>query len=486
MAQLSMPGDALERQADTAADQVMRQATPHGSGDALATVQPHHLTARSGALPAALRAVFEPAFGHDFSDVRVHADGAAAAAAQSVQARAYTQGHDIVFGAGEYAPTTRTGQSLLAHELAHVVQQERGQAGGVQRKLSVDKKGSDDPATAVATIQPLVAALCPDFTVAAGGLVSPKPGSDSAGFKFAKVAAGKRKLGCCCLSTLTAAPDAWTIVVRSAEAPTTDQGLREVAMAPTSGPLAPELRYWSGAAPTQTVQALPMTEAFGHELCGHAALMQIKAHPSSLVGAGDRAYDDEHDPTVRVENALAIEMGLGGARRGLAASGSHRGESLRVFTIGPYAADADDPAPFAAQLGVAIAFLDGNDGLLVDEVGLRGKSDTLLGVGLSRATKVRAALTKGMKKASVEVETTPGKNETLPRVQPATDGGVGASPVVELVMAIRPAGLIKPIGKAPPATPVHLGPEFPAVVKTLKAGKGPNACHNLLASTGWP
>ena len=187
----------------------------------------------------------------------------------------------------------------------------------------------------------------------------------------------------------------------------------------------------------------------------HAALMQIKAHPSSLVGAGDRAYDDEHDPTVRVENALATEMGLGGARRGLAASGSHRGESLRVFTIGPCAADADDPAPFAAQLAVAIAFLDGNEDLLVDTVGLRDKADTKASVSQSRASRLRAELGKGMKKATVEVETTPGKNETLPRVQPATDGGVGAKPVVELVMAIRPAGLITPIGKAPPATPVH-------------------------------
>lgn len=480
-----MPGDALERQADAAADRVMRQASSQGASGALAVTRPPELAPRSGALPAALRAMFEPAFGQDFSDVRVHADGAAAAAAQSVQARAYTQGRDIVFGAGQYAPGTRTGQSLLAHELAHVVQQKRGQAGGVQRKLSVDKKGSDDPATAVATIQPLVAALCPDFTVATSGLVSPKAGSDIAGFKFAKVAAGKNKLRCCCLSTLTAAPDAWTIVVRSSDAPTTDQGAREVAVTRTSGALAPELRYWSGG-PTQTVQSLPATETFGHELCGHAALMQIKAHPSSQVGSGDRAYNDEHDPTVRVESALAVEMGLGGARRGLAASGSHRGESLRVFTIGPYAPDADDPAPFAAQLGVAVAFLDGNDALLVDEVGMRDSADTKAGVSQSRADKVRAELNNGVAKSTVEVETTPSKNETLPRLQPATDGGAAGKRVVELLMAISPAGLIKPIGTAPPATPVHAGPEFPAVVKVLKAGTGPNACHNLLASTGWP
>ena len=72
-------------------------------------------------------------------------------------------------------------------------------------------------------------------------------------------------------------------------------------------------------------------------------------------------------------------------------------------------------------------------------------------------------------------------------MQPATDGGLGAKPIVELSMAIRPAGLIKPIGAAPPATPVHVDPEFPAVVKALKAGgPGINACHVLLSATAWP
>jgi hypothetical protein len=68
----------------------------------------------------------EQRFGHDFGQVRVHANNEAATAARAAQARAYTVGRDIVFGSGEYLPTTIVGKQLVAHELAHVIQQERG------------------------------------------------------------------------------------------------------------------------------------------------------------------------------------------------------------------------------------------------------------------------------------------------------------------------------------------------------------------------
>jgi hypothetical protein len=68
----------------------------------------------------------EPRFGHDFSRVRIHADESAAKSAAAVEASAYTVGHDVVFGAGQYAPDTSRGRSLLAHELAHIVQQPPG------------------------------------------------------------------------------------------------------------------------------------------------------------------------------------------------------------------------------------------------------------------------------------------------------------------------------------------------------------------------
>lgn len=77
-------------------------------------------------LDTATRSFMEPRFGHDFSQVRVHTAGAAAASAAAVQARAYTVGQHIVLGAGSPAPGSLSGRLLLAHELAHVVQQSGG------------------------------------------------------------------------------------------------------------------------------------------------------------------------------------------------------------------------------------------------------------------------------------------------------------------------------------------------------------------------
>ena len=89
----------------------------------------------SGApLDSATRAIMEPRFGHDFGKVRVHSDAQAAQAAREVNARAFTVGNDIVMGTGQFVPGTRVGQSLLDHELTHVVQQAQGSLRGIQRQ----------------------------------------------------------------------------------------------------------------------------------------------------------------------------------------------------------------------------------------------------------------------------------------------------------------------------------------------------------------
>lgn len=77
-------------------------------------------------LPTSARAFFEPRFGYDFGQVRVHTSENARSLAQAVNARAFTVGRDIFFGANEYAPDTHTGQRLMAHELTHVIQQSTG------------------------------------------------------------------------------------------------------------------------------------------------------------------------------------------------------------------------------------------------------------------------------------------------------------------------------------------------------------------------
>src|SRR5262249_24053237 len=84
-----------------------------------------HEALRSSGRPldAATREFMEPRFGHDFSGVRVHTDSQAAESARAVNALAYTVGRDVVFGSGQYAPGMTAGRKLLAHELAHTIQQ---------------------------------------------------------------------------------------------------------------------------------------------------------------------------------------------------------------------------------------------------------------------------------------------------------------------------------------------------------------------------
>src|SRR5262249_47846291 len=95
----------------------------------------------SGApLPAALRARFEAALGADLSRVRVHTGGASADAAAAVGARAYAVGQDIHFAAGQFAPDDPFGVHLIAHEVAHTVQQAGGPIAR-QHKLTVSTPG---------------------------------------------------------------------------------------------------------------------------------------------------------------------------------------------------------------------------------------------------------------------------------------------------------------------------------------------------------
>ncbi|MFS8087367.1 MAG: DUF4157 domain-containing protein, partial [Acidobacteriota bacterium] len=440
----------------------------------------------------ATRDFFEPRLGYDLSNVRIHTGPSALRSAREVDARAYTLGNNLVFGSGEYDPKSDGGKRLIAHELAHVAQQSQsGSPPTLHRTLQIDKGRSDVPATAVPMMTPLITGLCPDFDINSTDFVVPRAGTPCSIPRFAAVRASSHPIGCCCLCTM-ARPwgPLWKIIVTATDAPTTDETAHVVRMTPTSGPNSPELRNWT-AGPVQTVASQPAVEAFGHELCGHAALMKIRAHPTHT-GDTDRSYSDIHDPTVRVQTALATEMGVPGPRRGLAGGGSHRGESLRVFTVGPFAANADDPALFTAQVAAAADFLNGANRLLFDTVGFRDAADTRAGVSATRASRVRAAiLATPLADTTVSVETTPRVPEVLTRAQPPTDGGVGASAIVEVRMAIRPAGLIVPPGAAPPATPVHVDEEQPGRVAFIRGAPGStrggvNECHKLLVDTAWP
>lgn len=156
---VNQPGDVFEQEADSVADLVMRMQAPArvqrrcaeceqaakpqrkcahcedeekkiqrqeaGSGPEAALSIVHQVLNSPGQpLDAGTRAFMEPRFGYDLGQVRVHADARAAESADALNALAYTVGNHVAFAARNYAPDTESGRHLLAHELAHVVQQD--------------------------------------------------------------------------------------------------------------------------------------------------------------------------------------------------------------------------------------------------------------------------------------------------------------------------------------------------------------------------
>lgn len=117
-----------------------------GSRTALGRVLPH---GSAEGLTPELRQRFEPRFGADFSGVHLYRGAAAEASARQLSAHAYTVGSNIVFGAGAYAPKSTAGQRLIAHELAHTLQQRGAQS--VQRlAIGAADDGHEREAEAVA------------------------------------------------------------------------------------------------------------------------------------------------------------------------------------------------------------------------------------------------------------------------------------------------------------------------------------------------
>jgi hypothetical protein len=143
--QIGTVNDPLEDEADTVADKVMRMPEPAFAQRKCTECEEIKLQRKSGEesssrmeapsfvydvlnsggqmLDSDTRNFFEPRFGHDFSDVRIHDNKKAAESANSINALAYTVGNDIVFNKGQYSPNTDTGKKLLGHELTHVLQQ---------------------------------------------------------------------------------------------------------------------------------------------------------------------------------------------------------------------------------------------------------------------------------------------------------------------------------------------------------------------------
>ena len=179
---VSSPGDTYEQEAIGVSEQVMRMSEPQQqctcggecpdcrvrpdqgherlqtkhveAGNARGAVAPpitnEVLAAPGQPLAAATRRFMEPRFGHDFGDLRVHTDAKAAESAEALGALAYTYGSHIVFAPGRYQPHTAAGRSLLAHELAHTIQQ-----SDQTRPLEASAKGTAQNVMHGGSIPPL-------------------------------------------------------------------------------------------------------------------------------------------------------------------------------------------------------------------------------------------------------------------------------------------------------------------------------------------
>jgi hypothetical protein len=119
---------------------LQRRSGEHVKPDSVWPIVHDALNSSGRPLDASVRTVFEPRFGYDFSGVRVHTGASASASARLVNASAYTVGQNIVFGETRYTPTTATGARLLAHELAHTIQQ-RGAASLQSASLPISHPG---------------------------------------------------------------------------------------------------------------------------------------------------------------------------------------------------------------------------------------------------------------------------------------------------------------------------------------------------------
>lgn len=172
---IGLPGDKYEQEADRVADQVMKlpesrmsafdekKSSSYGEGDPGSTVSCSNskdvirkkesskespglapvinnsiqLPHRGRGLSSLERGFFEPRFGVNFSNVRIHDNQQAANISRSINARAFTFGNNVVFGSGEYSPGSGNSSKLLAHELTHVVQQNKAYVPDASDKQSI-------------------------------------------------------------------------------------------------------------------------------------------------------------------------------------------------------------------------------------------------------------------------------------------------------------------------------------------------------------
>jgi hypothetical protein len=283
-------------------------------------------------LDGGTRSFMESRFGYDLTHVRVHTDGRAAASARAVQAMAYTSGRNIVFDSGRYQPHNR-GDSLLAHELAHVIQQSSGEHP-LRRKLAVlnpdapiaDPTGKGLKQSNAATIGNYLGTLCAGGAVkvdAASGQVdisssfcNPAPvAPDFIGPPAPSASNTGTQTGCGCICDIVTSKNQWKISVDDNSWPHTDFDDHGAALGNKPGgsggtvtaPSPNSTKLWGAETVSGKETDIDPWLVLGHELCGHAWMGNTGSH------AADEASprgEGGHQETVKRENLLRAEHGM--------------------------------------------------------------------------------------------------------------------------------------------------------------------------------
>lgn len=296
------------------------------------------------------------------------------------------------------------------------------------------------------------------------------------------VAAASKAVGCCCLCVLTS-PGArdWTIHVSQVMGPQTIFGLNQVIMSPTNTPV-----EFGSFTPSGALAFQGQVPAFGHELCGHAALGEISAHPPP----SDRTRTDVHDPTVRIENVISAEQGVPASQlRGLAASGPHRGESVDRITLRGFQFNNSNvsslPTAEQSKLRFAANYIRANNSW-VDILGHSdsvGSSTGKQRVSDDRAQKVKADLiSRGVSSKITKFGLT--NVDRFTRVEGLSDSVPPPPPLVaqqenwrraDILIEGYPAGAQRP--PAGTLTTVTPAPQNPNVARLAQSS---NSCISLL------
>ncbi len=369
-------------------------------------------------------------------------------------------------------------------------------------------------AAAIAAMRPQIQSLCPNFDINAGGIVYPTPRNYCRTRNLETISQGSNKCGCCCLCILKRSPEDWKLRVTGLQGPHVEPGNKSIFLHPDDT----AFEFGSYGDSNSRIDTNLNTVA-GHEICGHAALLEMRAHPDHH----NRTVTDVHDSTIRVENAINDEQQETLPNRGYALSGSHRGESWARITLREYPQynflPSSLPDSEQEKLDLAVHFSepesDFTGGAFVDIVGHSDNVETRTGIldysqfranmvrdymiaqhGTDQINKTYGSSVRGEDETSISTDRFTSCDGVLNSdSDPLYLADAPQQRRVEITMAGFPGGAERPPAEMdvedsdpPRTTPTsrvdEVGPEHERRTERLRT-RG-NSCQQLLVNTAWP